>query len=664
MAASATDRLQQVGLSTATTLSAPGYTTGGTGITVGSTTNWPTATGVTFAIDTVTIVNGVEVQDAGSYNEYVGTVATGTTVTNMSWADGNGDRNYSAGSTTRIYIPVSKTRENRIVTWGLVNHDQVGNHKDLTGSNSKTVLGITDGASTVNNLRATAATTGNNPTISAEGTDSNVGVTIASKGTGASKFTGVYDAWVSGLPTPNTVTYNGNRSYTCVFNSTDLTGYISNGMRLKLTRTVAAPTQCTSLNGTTQYFSKTSPSAMTFTDDFVVSAWVKLSSYTQGVVASRYNGTSGWQFYISGSGQVGLSGYNAGAANSSGVLSYQSIPLNKWVHITAQLDMSTFTATTTTSYIMIDGVDVPATVSRAGTNPTALVQAGNLEIGTGNATQFFPGKIAQVAIYNAKVTQATILASMNQTLTGSETSLISAYSFNNTINDLSANANNLTANGAAVATNADSPFAQAATAGSLEYGIVTSASFSTNTTLTVQVPEGSAIPTSGGVSAVSYSTQKVPYGFPEEKNKWRLLNIYNARSTKTTPVLATVYNLGGEMIALPIGSWLVGYRCLGDTAGTSSSQYPYSDLNTSTISGAYPTSTGTAISLKGELSAAAFTNPSTDFAAELAAEATVTVTSQTNYYLNIATGSGGTLSALNWYHDLMSGKIYADNAYL
>ena len=560
MAASATDRLQQVGLSTATTLSAPGYTTGGTGITVGSTTNWPTATGVTFAIDTVTIVNGVEVQDAGSYNEYVGTVATGTTVTNMSWADGNGDRNYSAGSTTRVYIPVSKTRENRIVTWGLVNHDQVGNHKDLTGSNSKTVLGLTDGASTVNNLRSTAAVTGANPILSAEGTDTNVGVTIASKGTGASKFTGVYDAWVSGLPTPNTVTYNGNRSYTCVFNSTDLTGYISNGMRLKLTRTVAAPTQCTSLNGTTQYFSKTSPAGMTFTDDFTVSAWVKVSSYATGIIASRFNGTNGWQLFMLSTGQVYLAGYNGAVGNFSNVGSYQSLPLNKWVHVTAQLDMSTFTATTTTSYVMFDGVDVPASVSRGGTNPTALVQAGDINIGAGNATSFFSGKIAQVAIYNAKVTQATITASINQTLSGSETSLISAYSFNNSINDLSANANNLTANGAAAATNADSPFAQAATAGSLEYGIVTSATFSTNTTLTVQVPEGSAIPTSGGVSAVSYSTQKVPYGFPAQTDKWKVSSLLNIVGPVTSNATYGAFLSNGWSLTVPVGAWDTGWQ--------------------------------------------------------------------------------------------------------
>jgi hypothetical protein len=68
--------------------------------------------------------------------------------------------------------------------------------------------------------------------------------------------------------------------------------------------------------------------------------------------------------------------------------------------------MSAFTATTLTSYTMLDGLDVPATVSRAGTNPTALIQAGNLQIGAANTLNFFPGKIAQVAIYNAKVTQA------------------------------------------------------------------------------------------------------------------------------------------------------------------------------------------------------------------------------------------------------------------
>lgn len=328
--------------------------------------------------------------------------------------------------------------------------------------------------------------------------------------------------WISNvLAAPNTVSYNGGNNYTLTFNSLDYTPYLYDGMKIMATRTATAPTKCTSLNGSTQYYNKTSPSGMTFTDDFVVSAWIKISSYAASQIVSRYNGTSGWQLRLESTGQVTLIGSNAGGSNFSYVQSYQSIPLNKWVHIAAQLDMSTFTATTTTSYVMIDGVDVAASVSRGGTNPTALIQAGNLEIGSTNGgSQFFLGKIAQVAIYNAKVTQATIKASISQTLSGSETSLISAYSFNNSINDLAATANNLTAQGSAVATNSDSPFAGGAnastayTAGTREFGEVFNVSYSTNTTVVVQVPDGYALPVSGGISAISYSTASNPLGFP------------------------------------------------------------------------------------------------------------------------------------------------------
>lgn len=344
------------------------------------------------------------------------------------------------------------------------------------------------------------------------------GTAFAVGGIGASAYS---DGWTPILgSTPNTVTYNGNRNYDLVFNAVDLSSTISPGQKLKLTRTVAAPTQCTSLNGTSQYYSKTTPAGMTFTDDFVVSAWIKLSSYADGVIASRYNGTSGWTFRIESTGKVYLQAYNAGAANTSYVRTYSSIPLNKWVHIAAQLDMSSFTATTTTSYILIDGVDTPTEVARAGTNPTALIQAGNLEIGSQNGgLNPFPGKLAQVAIYSGKVTQATVRASISQGLSGSETSLISAYSFNNSINDLNTtNANNLTASGSAVATNADSPYANAVTAGLQEYAEINSVTFSTNTTVNVRVPETCMIPTSGGISNVYYAVGATPTGLPYFSN--------------------------------------------------------------------------------------------------------------------------------------------------
>jgi hypothetical protein len=394
--------------------------------------------------------------------------------------------------------------------------------------------------------------------------------------------------WSQLASAPNTVTANGNRSYSLVFNGVDYTGTIQPGTRVRTTRTVAAPTQSTSLNGTTQYYSKTSPAGMTFTDDFVVSAWIKLNSYptVAAQIASRYDGTSGWSFDIDNSGRLRLLGYNAGSSNVSYIMSYQSVPLNKWIHVAAQLDMSTFTATTTTSYTMIDGVDVPASVSRGGTNPTSLLQAGNLEVGSRNSgTQFFPGKIAQVAIYNAKVTQATILASIDRTLTGSETSLISAYSFNNVITDLNTtNANNLTANGSAVATNADSPFggqANGTISSTLDYGIVQSVSFSTNTTAVVQVSEGNTIPTTGGVAALYYSSAKAPYGFPASRDKWSLIMFTNNVTVNGTTGITSNQNPGGLKLVVPIGSWsysgLVGLTLGFGSAGNTSS---YGDIGT------------------------------------------------------------------------------------
>ena len=345
------------------------------------------------------------------------------------------------------------------------------------------------------------------------------GTKLADNSIPTTKMKGGAEGWTGLANNPSTITYNGNRNYDLVFNAVDISNTVSPGMKLKLTRTVAAPTQCTDLeSGSSQYFSRTSASltGMTFTDDFVVSAWVKLESYPSSAsIASRYNGTSGWSLVINSTGRVQLTGFNGGSGNYSLVASHASIPLNKWVHVAAQLDMSTFTASTTTSYIMIDGVDVPAEISRAGTNPTALVQAGDLQIGAANSVGFFDGKLAQVAIFNAKVTQATMRSYMSQGLSGSETSLISAYSFNNSINDLNTtNANNLTANGSAVATNADSPFANAVTAGLEEYAEINSVTFSTNTTVNVRVPETCMIPTSGGISNTYYAVGVNPYGLP------------------------------------------------------------------------------------------------------------------------------------------------------
>jgi len=169
MAAAATDLLQEVGISTATTLDA-NYTINDTSITVASTSGWPTATGVTFAID---VVDSAGAQVAGTYNEYVGVVSSATSITSVDHVNGT-DRNYSAGATTRVYIPVSAERENRIVEWGTTQHKQSGAHADTittntinenTAASGVTVDGVLLKDSKMNGSYLTDSTVGNSAVI-------------------------------------------------------------------------------------------------------------------------------------------------------------------------------------------------------------------------------------------------------------------------------------------------------------------------------------------------------------------------------------------------------------------------------------------------------------------------------------------------------------------
>lgn len=134
MAISQNDKFMYPGSpGTATTLSSPGYTTGvDTGITVGTTASFPTLSGCIFAIDTVEVVttNGVteEVQVAGTYTVYSGTVTNGTTIGNVTLLYGTA-QSYAAGALTRVYIPVSALYFERLIGGLLVSLDQDGTLK-------------------------------------------------------------------------------------------------------------------------------------------------------------------------------------------------------------------------------------------------------------------------------------------------------------------------------------------------------------------------------------------------------------------------------------------------------------------------------------------------------------------------------------------------------
>lgn len=503
MTAAITDLMMKVAhRGTRTSILTPGKQPVDTSITLSNPAGWPTDTAIIFSMFIEDPSTGTE--ELGSYTMWKG-VVNGSNVQNLQLVYGT-DQVYPTGAIAIMHI--STDWANSLVQGFLVSHNQDGSLK-------------------------TAAVQAALNTSSTSSPD-----------------------WTLLATTPTLNASNGQREHQLKFTGVDYTDRLQTGTKLKIPRTSTVPTQNTSLNGTSQYWSKSSPAGLTFTDDFAVSAWVKLAAYngTVQIIASRYNGTSGFDFELDSSGRVSLIGYNASAANYSLVQTIQSLPLNKWVHVSAQLDMSTFTATPTTSYIMFDGVDVPSSVARAGTNPTALVQAGNLEVGSRNGGTFpFQGKLAHVSVYGAKLTQQQVRDSMNTARTGSETNLVFATKFNGNGNDLTANANNLVGSGGAVATDVDNPM------NATEYAVVTKVvKTGSDTFVTIFAPTGTGIPNET-LGAVSYSSTQSPFGFPTAKHRWSVTFMARTQVSVPTGSVNVYFNVGGYLLSVPIGDWRLSY---------------------------------------------------------------------------------------------------------
>jgi len=380
--------------------------------------------------------------------------------------------------------------------------------------------------------------------------------TQASIGASTSDSTG----WFNLGATPNTITALGNRSYTVVFNSNDLTDTVSAGMKLRLTRTVSAPTQCADLEASSsQYFSSASAglAGMTFTDDFTLAGWINPESYTEGGIVTRTNTTTaGFDFRMKSTGQLQYIGITS-SGNARNRTTYESVSLSKRTHVAVTVDHSAGSI-----IFYKDGVVIPHASSDSGTS-NSITQGGDLNIGAIAGATFFDGKLAQVSVHNAVLSAAQVKAMMSQTIDSSSPSIVSGFTCNGSLLDVNTtNNNDLTANGGALMTNVDSPFGNYL-GGTLDYAIITKTAFSTNTTLTVQVPEGCAIPTSGGVSAVAYSTQDTPYLFPRDKARWRLSTLFRTAVTPTSSATYVTMFSGAIKLSAPVGCWEIGQKCGG-----------------------------------------------------------------------------------------------------
>lgn len=356
----------------------------------------------------------------------------------------------------------------------------------------------------------------------------------------------------NGWQTPTgTFTYagnNGNKEF-LITTSNDLRSVIQPGDKLSVARGTTPPTQCMSFTAaSSQYATVASPAGITFTGAFTCEAWVYLNSYTgqqQFIVSRTDNSTGGFALVINANGQVRL--YYESGANFTDFVSYQSVPLNRWVHIAGAVT----SVASKTGVIYINGVSVP--LSSPNTAATSMTQAGNLSIGdlgAGTANSYLNGYVSEVRIWSAAQTQANVQANMAINLTGSETNLVGLWKGNGNFNDATTNANNLTANSGASATQAANPY------NATEYGYVTAI---TSSQITVFTGTDCAIPNQT-LGAFLYSHDRSPYGFPTSRNKWRV-SLYNRVSTtQSSPVANTWYNIASMQLLIPTGEWSVSYR--------------------------------------------------------------------------------------------------------
>ncbi len=333
-------------------------------------------------------------------------------------------------------------------------------------------------------------------------------------------------------------------------------------MRLELTKTVAGNGYMGgAFNGSSHYFTKTTPSGTlgTVTNNFTIEAVVQPTSYAVGAVCGRSDATlaNGFYFQMTATGQLEIGVRNGGTGNFRVLTTYQSLPLNKKTHVAAS-----WNGTGPTIVIYFDGIAVPTYQSAvAGTNPTTAGTGGDFSIGRIGAlsgSNYFPGYISNVAVFDAVLSAATIRQHATYKLLGSETNCIGAWSLDNTANDQSSAGNNLTATGG-VGYTAQTPHGQ------LDSGVQTTKAVGlvmnvSTTTVTVQVPEGCTIPTSGGVSAVAYSTQANPYGWVSDKGRWFIKSILRTVSATTSNATYGSYLSGGYKLNVQVGKWIVGQK--------------------------------------------------------------------------------------------------------
>jgi hypothetical protein len=514
MAATATDKFKKQANNFSTTTSSLIVGTTDTSVTLSSVVGLPTDTAVVLVIDRVD-ANG---NKTPSKREYVQGIVSGSSITSLTRGLGSSTaQSHSIGAVVEQVF--DQNTWNDAVSGILTQHTQTGTH---TGITTDTLT------STGNVVVGGTLTVGGNNTLAT--------------------------GW-NALGT--TLTYganNGNKEFT-VTAASDLQSSLSTGMKMSILRGTTPPTQSMAFNSaSSQYASKASPTGITFTSAFTLEAWVYLTAYSNCIIGRRdLAGNNGWYIDINNLGQLEIVYQNSG--NYTSWNTYQSLPLNQWVHVAGAVSSI---SGKTLGGLYINGVSVPTTNPNSAA--TSLTQTGALAIGASpitSPTGYFNGYISEARVWSVAQSQANIQANMAINLTGSESNLVGLWQGNGNFNDLTSNANNLTAVNGAIATQASNPY------NATEYAVVTKVSYSSpTTTVTLYTGNSNTIPNQT-LGTVYFSTSRAPYGFNADRGNWTLSSIYTNNISISTPSNGVAYwsTFGSAQINIPTGAWRAGFEC-------------------------------------------------------------------------------------------------------
>lgn len=191
-----------------------------------------------------------------------------------------------------------------------------------------------------------------------------------------------------------------------------------------------------------------------------------------------------------------------------------------------------------------------------------------------------------------------------------------------------------------------------------KYFFITKVEYSDpNTTITVFGGTDYTL-ANAAITSPYYSTQKSPHGFPMSPTKWTVSTSDTTDRSQSNPNAGTWYNLGSLSLAVPIGSWLLGYKCCLYTNRPTST---FSDSR-STLSTANNSASDATFSTYNAQSGASGTQQQY---AHIQLEQYKFVDTAVSYYLNVGTpnslGAGAEIGIKNVYE---TAQIYAICAYL